>query len=108
MIGISVAYSQTSKTVKFKVYGNCDICKESIEKAAYSVEGVSHAFWNKKTKIISVSLDSTKTNKDRVSMAIAKTGHDTEMHLATIKDYESLPECCQFERRIDQKDIKFK
>ena len=108
ILGTSFGFAQNSKTVNFKVSGNCGVCKNRIEKAAQSVEGVSLAYWDKETKIISINLDSTITDKNKVSLIITKTGHDTEMHFADIKIYNELSGCCQFERIIDQKNIIFK
>ncbi len=92
------------KTEKFKVYGNCGMCKSRIEKAAKSVDGVTAADWNKETKMIEVTLDTTKTDVHKVHMAIAKAGHDTEMHKAKDADYNALPECCQYDRTPTKKE----
>ena len=80
-----------NKTEKFKVYGNCGMCENRIEKAAKSVEGVQSADWNKETKMMEVTFDDAKTDVHKVHMAIAKAGHDTEMHKATDEVYNELP-----------------
>jgi Cu(I)/Ag(I) efflux system membrane fusion protein len=84
--------------VNFKVSGNCDMCKERIETAAKSVEGVTAADWNKETKMIEVSFDTTKTDVHKIHMAIAKAGHDTDMYRADDKVYDALPGCCHYDR----------
>lgn len=84
--------------VMFKVYGNCGMCKSRIEKAAKSVEGVTTADWNKETKMIEVSFDSSKTAIDKVHKAIAKVGHDTELYKAKDEIYNALPACCLYDR----------
>ena len=86
------------KTEKFKVKGNCGMCEKRIEKAALSVDGVSKADWDKETKMIEVSFDESKTDVHKIHMAIAKAGHDTEMHKASDEVYKGLPGCCQYER----------
>ena len=83
---------------KFKVSGNCSMCEKRIEKAAMSVEGVSAADWNKETKLIEVSFDKSKTDVHKIHAAIAKAGHDTEMHKADDKAYNALPGCCKYDR----------
>lgn len=108
ILGTSFGFAQNSKTVNFKVSGNCGLCKNRIEKTAQSVEGVSLAYWDKETKLISVTLDTTITDVLKVNIAIAKAGHDTEMRYALYDAYNALPGCCEFERRIDQKNIIFK
>lgn len=96
-LGITTVFGQ-SKTEKFKVYGNCGMCETRIEKAANSVDGVSSADWDKETKMIEVNLDESKTNVHKVHMAIAKVGHDTEMHKAKDEVYNKLPGCCKYDR----------
>lgn len=84
--------------VMFKVSGNCELCKERIEKAAKSVSGVSSAVWEVNSKKIKVEFNSTTTNPDAVKKAIAKIGHDTEKFKATDEAYKQLPECCLYRK----------
>lgn len=97
LIGIAAALGQ-EKTEKFKVYGNCGMCESRIEKAAKSVEGVASADWDKETKMIEVAFNDSKTDVHKVHLAIAKAGHDTDMHKAKDEAYEKLPGCCKYER----------
>ncbi|HEY3370256.1 MAG TPA: heavy metal-associated domain-containing protein [Prolixibacteraceae bacterium] len=97
MLGIQNLYAET-KIEKFKVAGNCGMCEKRIEKAALGVKGVSKADWNKDTKEMVVDFDVAKTSLDKVEAAIAKVGHDTPLHKADAKNYDSLPNCCQYER----------
>ena len=92
------------KTEKFKVYGNCGMCEKRIEKAANSVDGVSAADWDKKTKMIEVKLDDSETNVETVHKAIAKVGHDTKKFKAKEEVYNELPGCCQYERAEKEHD----
>lgn len=94
----TISVFAASKTEKFKVYGNCGMCEKRIETAAKSVDGVTSADWDKETKMIKVVFDDSKTDVHKVHMAIAKVGHDTEMHKATDEAYNKLPGCCQYER----------
>lgn len=97
MFGVIAVFAGT-KTSEFKVYGNCGMCKARIEKAAKAVDGVSAADWNEETKMIALTFDDSKTDADKVQVAIAKVGHDTEKHKATDKAYSKLPGCCQYDR----------
>lgn len=92
------------KTEKFKVKGNCGMCEKRIEKAALSVDGVSSADWNKESKMMKVVLDDSKTDVHKVHMAIAKAGHDTEMHKAKDEVYNKLPGCCKYDRAEEKAD----
>ena len=98
-IGFVSLSAQTAKTEKFKVYGNCDMCKERIEKAATSVNGVTKANWDDKTKLLALTYDPDKTSTQKVQVAIAKVGHDTEGEKADGNAYKALPECCKYERK---------
>jgi len=90
--------SQTLQLAAFGVSGNCDLCKERIEKAAKSVTGVSGAVWDVKTKKIHVEFNANETNSDAVQKAIAKVGHDTGKFKASDEAYKQLPECCLYRK----------
>ena len=81
----------------FIVSGNCDMCKERIEKAAKTA-GLKTAVWNEDTHILTVSFVPTKVSIDQVEQSIAKAGYDTPKFKATTEDYGKLPKCCQYER----------
>jgi len=85
-------------TSNFKVWGNCEMCKETIE-GSLKVDGISKADWNKDTKMISVSYDTTKISLEQIQKNIAVVGYDNEKYKADDKAYAGLPECCQYERK---------
>lgn len=91
------AQAGKTKTDTFKVWGNCSMCKERIEKAVKS-EGATSAAWDSKTKMLSVSYDPSKTNTDALAKKVASVGHDTEKFKADDKTYNGLPGCCKYER----------
>lgn len=82
----------------FGVSGNCEMCKDRIEKAAKSVQGVSSANWDVETKKIHVEYSNTLTGLDAIHKIIAKAGHDTEKIKADNNVYKSLPECCKYRK----------
>lgn len=96
--------SHQAKTEKFEVKGNCGMCETRIETAARSVEGVTSADWVQETKMLAVTLDSTKTSVHKVQKAIADAGHDTPMHKAKDEVYEKLPACCKYDRTEPEKN----
>jgi mercuric ion binding protein len=65
-----------SKTDTIKVWGNCGMCKKRIETAA-NVSGVSSADWNVKSKLLTLSFDSTRVTLADSQKKIASAGHDT-------------------------------
>ena len=97
-LSVSAVTAQNLRKEKFKVAGNCSMCETRIENAAKSVDGVSSADWDLETKMIEVSFNPEKTDIHQVHMAIAKAGHDTEMHKASDEAYDQLPGCCKYER----------
>ncbi len=96
LMSLSVVFGQV-KTEKIKVGGKCGMCESRIERAAKSVDGVTSADWDKKTQIMEVVFDTLKTNSDKVQMAIAKVGHDTEKYKAKDETYNALPGCCKYD-----------
>lgn len=92
------------KSEKFEVKGNCGMCEKRIEKAALSVDGVSKADWDEKTKQLKVTFNDAKTNIHKVHMAVAKAGHDTSMHKAKDEVYNKLPGCCKYDRTAKKND----
>jgi copper chaperone CopZ len=85
-------------TSTFKVWGNCDMCKETIE-GSLKVEGVTKADWSTETKMISVTYDTTKITLDQIQKNIALVGYDNENYKGDDKTYSELPECCQYDRK---------
>lgn len=85
-------------TTKFKVYGNCEMCKKRIEKAA-NIGGVTFADWDVDSKMLTVTFDAAKVKPSQLHKAIAAVGHDTEQERASDEVYANLPGCCQYERR---------
>ncbi len=89
--------SASTKTESLKVWGNCSMCKDRIEKAV-KAEGASDATWDSKTKMLAVTFDTKKTNVDALSKKLASVGHDTEKYKAPDDVYAKLPGCCHYER----------
>lgn len=100
MMNAKIAESNANTLIneEFKVSGNCDMCKKTIEKAALSVKGVSTATWDKKTKIIKLFFDNTEANIQSIEQAIAKAGYDTPNFKADNETYNNLPECCWYRK----------
>lgn len=95
MSGIS---ADNQKTVSFEVSGNCEMCKDRIEKVAKSVVGVGSASWNIPDKLLTVKFSEGKTSKEAIQKAIAMAGHDTGKFKASDAAYKALPECCLYRK----------
>ncbi len=102
---ISTSFAQNTPVPKaetFKVWGNCGMCKSTIEKAAKEA-GATTAVWNKTTKMLKVSYASSVTNT-KIQEKIAAAGYDTKDLTAPDAAYNDLPECCQYERKGAKKN----
>ena len=95
---LNLKAQETFKKETFKVWGNCDMCKKTIDKAANSVEGVISAKWSVASSKMTVKYDSSKTTVEAIKKAIAKVGYDTEEYRSDDDTYSKLHHCCQYER----------
>ncbi|MFH1320476.1 MAG: heavy-metal-associated domain-containing protein [Bacteroidota bacterium] len=87
------------KTEKFKVYGNCGMCKERIEGSLKNIEWIYSAEWDIDTKIMSLTFDESNHTLDDVINKIAGVGHDTQWNSTKDEVYNKLPKCCQYDRK---------
>jgi len=87
----SCGSSSANTTKTFKVWGNCEMCKETIE-GSLKVDGIESADWNVDSKIITVSFDDKK-------ISLAAVGYDNEKYKGDDKAYNELPECCMYDRK---------
>ncbi len=94
----TIQLAGTHQTSTFKVWGNCNTCKKAIENSL-KVKGVDKADWNVKTKIITVTYDTSKITLDQIQKDIAAVGYDNEKYKGDDKAYSKLPGCCQYERK---------
>jgi copper chaperone CopZ len=85
----------TTETVK--IYGNCGMCEERIEKAG-NLKNVAKVDWNVDTKMATLTYDAKQTNQDAILKRIALSGHDSDKFLAPDNTYSKLPGCCQYDR----------
>ncbi len=94
---VSNAQEENTKTESVKIYGNCGMCKSTIEKAG-NMKNQASVDWNKETKMATISFDSLKTSKEEILKRIALAGYDSDIFLAPNDTYLSLAACCQYER----------
>lgn len=91
------AQVNNAKTETIKIYGNCGMCKKTIEKAG-NVENIAKVNWDKDTKMATISYDSSKTTLDEILQRIANAGYDSDTFSAPDEVYNNLHGCCQYER----------
>ncbi len=93
------AQIKNAKTVTVTIYGNCEMCKNRIEKAGNG-NALFQTTWNVETKKASIVYDAKQTNINTVLKQIALAGHDNTAFFASNKAYNNLPECCQYKRKL--------
>lgn len=93
------AQIKNAQTVNLKIYGSCEMCESTIEKAG-NVKNTAQVDWNKDTKMATLTYDSKKTNTDEILKRVALVGYDSEKFLAPDDVYAKLPECCQYTREL--------
>lgn len=95
---VCATISRAQVNDSFWVAGNCEHCKERIEKAALSA-GAIQPNWNWEDNLLRFSTsDSTGTFHRKLQEIIALAGHDNEAFQTTDKIYRKLPACCHYER----------
>jgi outer membrane receptor for ferrienterochelin and colicin len=87
--------SSPTSTVVFKVFGNCEMCKERIEEAAKG-KGIKSAIWDVDSKMLTLVYEPSSTTPEKVQQRIADVGHDTELKKAKDFVYKQLPDCCLY------------
>ncbi len=89
--GVSQAQKSTVKTSTFKVWGNCGMCKTTIEGAAKN-SGSTYASWD-------MEYAAAKTNDEKIQKNIANAGYDNVKYTAPDAAYDGLHECCKYDRK---------
>ena len=99
MLSISTCFAEikNAKVETVHIYGNCSICKSTIETAA-NVKNVVQVEWNKDTKMAVLTYDEKQTNQDEILKRIGLAGYDSDKFLAPDNVYAKLETCCQYER----------
>ncbi|GGG84311.1 hypothetical protein GCM10007415_16820 [Parapedobacter pyrenivorans] len=95
----SFAQIKDAETATVTIYGNCEMCKATIEEAG-NVKREANVQWDQKTKVATLTYNSGKTDPDEILKRIALAGYDSENFLAPDDVYAKLPECCQYNRAL--------
>jgi periplasmic mercuric ion binding protein len=98
IFAINISTAQTAKTETIKVWGNCGMCKTTIEKAAKKA-GAKTADWNAESNELKVTYAENKTSSAKIQEAIAKSGYDTQDFTGLTSAYDNLQSCCKYDRK---------
>lgn len=80
---------------KIMTSGQCEHCKETIEKNIRFEKGVKKVIFDESTHIVTVKFDESKTTLKSIQIAISKLGYDADSIPAEPKAYEKLNTCCK-------------
>lgn len=86
------------ESATFTVYGNCGMCKRTIEGSLKNETNITEANWNIDSGEMKVSFDPKSISIDDIKQKIADVGYDTDTHRAKVDVYNNLPGCCQYDR----------
>ena len=100
LLVFSVSFGATTTTKKstISVYGNCGMCKKTIE-SALKISAIKGASWNPDSKKLKISYLPSEISLDSIERRIAAVGYDTEHHRASDLEYNSLHKCCKYVRK---------
>ena len=90
--------AQTTKTNTIKVYGNCQMCKATIEGSLEEKDGIISKNWDMETSMLTVTYNPSKIKIKKIGKKIANVGYDNEYARAKNEVYNKLRPCCKYER----------
>ncbi|SDQ37764.1 Outer membrane receptor proteins, mostly Fe transport [Chryseobacterium soldanellicola] len=93
-----IIFAQNLSKSQFKVKGNCEMCKERIETIAKKA-GAKEARYSIDSQTLTLETGSN-ISTDEILKKVAEAGHDNEKFKASNENYESLPECCHYNREL--------
>ena len=96
-ISLSFSAAAQKKTETFAVSGVCGMCKKKIETAAKEA-GATYAVWNADSKQLKVKYNSAAANTAKIQQAVSDAGYDTPLAKASDAAYNSLHDCCKYDR----------
>lgn len=87
---ITTSVTAQLRTDSIKVYGECGMCKNRIQKTL-KIVGISKADWNAENKMLVVIYDASRISNDGIQREIVSVGHDTEKYIADDKLLRNYP-----------------
>jgi copper chaperone CopZ len=84
-----------TETVVVKTSTQCGMCKQRLEKAMAYEKGIVSSKLDVEKAEFTIIYKPTKTNPEKIRLAISETGYDADKISANPKAYEKLPDCCK-------------
>jgi hypothetical protein len=99
IFSVNFSFAQSAiKNETIKVWGNCGMCKATIEKAAKKA-GAIKANWNEDSKELKVTYNVFKSSSAKIQKGVANAGYDTQDFTADNVAYKNLHGCCWYKRK---------
>ncbi len=92
---VNLSAKAKAEVVTIKTSAVCESCKNRIEKALKSTDGVIEANLNLDNKKIKVKYNPEKTTAAQIRTVISKTGYDADDVKKSDEGFKNLPHCCQ-------------
>jgi copper chaperone CopZ len=90
----STIFAQVEKVV-IKTSAQCEMCKETLETAMASLEGVKNSKLDIETKELTVKYNTGDVSIDKIRKAIATEGYWADKVMPEREAYANLPDCCK-------------
>ena len=102
LFSLTVNAQQKKKTevIEIKTSAVCGMCKEKIETNMAFEKGVKDVTLDYKTKICTIRYNPSKTNPEKLRIAITKLGYDADDKTADPKAYDKLSPCCKKDSKV--------
>jgi periplasmic mercuric ion binding protein len=94
---VSAPVKPRAEVVSIQTSAVCESCKNRIEKALKSTDGVISANLNLDDKKIKVKYSPDKISPNQIRTVIANTGYDADGVKKNPDAFTALPKCCQKE-----------
>lgn len=90
----SAVFAQNEKAV-IKTSAQCEMCKETIETAMASLDGVKKSKLDVETKELSVKYNTSEVSLEEIRKTIAAQGYWADKVMPERDAYANLPNCCK-------------
>ncbi len=95
MGNMDLSAQKQMQSIIIQTSAQCEMCKETIEKALAYEKGVVSFELNMETKKVSLKYKSKKTSPEKIRKALSEIGYDADDVMANKKAYSKLPNCCK-------------
>lgn len=90
----SAVFAQNEKAV-IKTSAQCEMCKETLEGALASLDGVKKSKLDIESKELTVKYNTSEISIDEIRKAVAAEGYWADKVMPEREAYANLPDCCK-------------